>query len=73
MGVFLCGYVCVFVYVHASDECMYVCMQAFICANVHVYVEVRTSVFVCKWVFIGECVSESACVSVFLYVLERNE
>ena len=36
MGVHLCGYVCVFVYMHAGDECMRVRMQAFICAHVYV-------------------------------------
>ena len=27
---------CVFVYVRAGDECMRVCMQVFMCANVYV-------------------------------------
>ena len=36
MGVHLCVYVSVCVYVLAGDECMRVCMLAFMCANVHV-------------------------------------
>ena len=44
MDVHLCVNVCVFVYVHAGDECMRVCMQVFMCANVHVC----TYMYICK-------------------------
>ena len=62
MGVHLCVKVCVFVYVHSGDECMcvhagfHVCKCA--CLYIYVYVKVRTSVFVCERVYIGECVGE---------------
>ena len=52
MGVHLCVYVCVFVYVHAGDECMRVCIQVFMCANVH------------GCTFICVCRSEDKCVCV---------
>ena len=37
MDVHLFVFVSVCVNVHADDKCMRVCMQAFMCANVHVW------------------------------------
>ena len=63
MGVHLCVNVYVFVYVRAGDECMHVCMQVFMSANVHIctymlYVKVRTIVFLFECVCVNECVGE---------------